>query len=57
MPSLTFYYNRPTRRNIAMGEGPVLRAGTEIFSMSRYHEDQARTKYDKILSGENTLDN
>ena len=51
MPSLVFYYNRPVRNNIAMGEGPVLRAGVEMLNMKRYYEAPARTKYDKIQSG------
>lgn len=51
MPSLVFYYKRPLRQNIPMGEGPVLRAGAEILKMEKYHEDPAYTKYDRILSG------
>ena len=49
MPSLSFYYHRPTATNIPMGEGPVLRAGAEILQMKKYHELPASTKYNRIF--------
>jgi len=49
MPSLVFYYKRPTQVNIPMGEGPFLRAGAEILKMKRYRPEPARTKYNKII--------
>ncbi|MBI1932757.1 MAG: glycoside hydrolase family 88 protein [Ignavibacteriales bacterium] len=49
MPSLAFYYKRPLESNIPMGEGPVLRAGSEILKMNKYFELPAESKYDKIL--------
>lgn len=36
-PSLSVYYSRPRRTDIAMGEGPVLRAGAAILNMPHYH--------------------
>ncbi len=49
MPSLSFYYKRPVATSIPMGEGPVIRAGTEILQMQKYHEQPAEAKYDRIL--------
>lgn len=48
MPSLTFYYNRPTQENAPMGEGPVLRALIEMAKAKRYTEISADEQYDKI---------
>ncbi len=48
MPSLTFYYNRPTQTNDPMGEGPVLRALIEMAKAKKYSEISADTQYDKI---------
>lgn len=48
MPSLTFYYNRPTQENDPMGEGPVLRALVEMAKAKRYTEISADEQYDKI---------
>lgn len=48
MPSLTFYYNRPTQENDPMGEGPVLRALVEMAKAKRYTEISADDQYDKI---------
>lgn len=48
MPSLTFYYNRPTQENAPMGEGPVLRALIEMAYAKRYTEISADSQYDKI---------
>lgn len=44
-PSLSVYYSRPRRTDIAMGEGPVLRAGAEILKMPHYHEIPAYKTY------------
>lgn len=44
-PSLVAYYNRPEKKNIAMGEGPVLRAGAEMLSLKPYHEEPAYKTY------------
>ncbi len=49
MPSLSFYYKRPVATSIAMGEGPVIRAGVEILKMEKFHELPARAKYDRII--------
>ncbi|MDR0988533.1 MAG: glycoside hydrolase family 88 protein [Prevotellaceae bacterium] len=49
MPSLTFYYNRPTQKNDPMGEGPVLRALIEMMDAPRYTEIKAEQQYDKIV--------
>lgn len=49
MPSLTFYYNRPTQKNAPMGEGPVLRALVEMSYAKRYSEISADNQYDKIV--------
>ncbi len=48
MPSLTFYYNRPTQENDPMGEGPVLRALVEMAKAKKYSEVSADEQYDKI---------
>lgn len=48
MPSLTFYYNRPTQKNDPMGEGPVLRALVEMAKAKKYSEISADAQYDKI---------
>lgn len=48
MPSLTFYYNRPTQKNAPMGEGPVLRALVEMAKAKKYTEIKAEEQYDKI---------
>lgn len=48
MPSLSFYYNRPTQTNDPMGEGPVLRALVEMMDAPRYTEISADSQYDKI---------
>jgi rhamnogalacturonyl hydrolase YesR len=44
-PSLVAYYNRPERSNIAMGEGPVLRAGAEMMELKPYREKPASETY------------
>ncbi|MFR9165455.1 MAG: glycoside hydrolase family 105 protein [Dysgonomonas sp.] len=49
MPSLTFYYNRPTLTNAPMGEGPVLRALIEMSYAKKYSEISADDQYDKIV--------
>lgn len=49
MPSLAFYYNRPTQKNAAMGEGPVLRALVEMAKAQKYTEISADSQYDKIV--------
>lgn len=48
MPSLQYYYNRPTQVNDPMGEGPVLRALIEMMDAPRYTEIKAEEQYDKI---------
>ena len=48
MPSLQYYYNRPTQENDPMGEGPVLRALVEMIDAPRYKEIKADNQYDKI---------
>lgn len=48
MPSLQYYYNRPTQTNDPMGEGPVLRALVEMIDAPNYTEIKAETQYDKI---------
>lgn len=48
MPSLAFYYNRPTQSNAPMGEGPVLRALIEMAKAKPYWEIKAEQQYDKI---------
>lgn len=49
MPSLVYYYNRPTQTNDPMGEGPVLRALIEMMDLPRYTEIKAEQQYDKIV--------
>ena len=49
MPSLSFYYNRPTQENDPMGEGPVLRALIEMIDAPKYTEIKAEEQYDKIV--------
>lgn len=49
MPSLQYYYNRPTQENDPMGEGPVLRALNEMIDAPRYTEIRAEEQYDKIV--------
>lgn len=49
MPSLQYYYNRPTQENDPMGEGPVLRALVEMIDAPRYTEIKAEDQYDKIV--------
>lgn len=44
-PSLIVYYTRPQETNIAMGEGPVLRAGVEMMKLKPYHEEPAYKTY------------
>jgi len=48
MPSLSYYYNRPTQENDPMGEGPVLRALVEMMDAPKYTEINAEEQYDKI---------
>jgi unsaturated rhamnogalacturonyl hydrolase len=48
MPSLQYYYNRPTQENDPMGEGPVLRALVEMINAPDYTEIKAEEQYDKI---------
>lgn len=49
MPSLAYYYNRPTQENDPMGEGPVLRALIEMTYAKKYTEVGADSQYDKIV--------
>lgn len=49
MPSITYYYNRPTQVNGPMGEGPVLRALVEMSYAKKYTEIGAEEQYDKII--------
>lgn len=49
MPSLSYYYNRPTQENDPMGEGPVLRALVEMMDARNYTEIKAEEQYDKIV--------
>lgn len=49
MPSLSYYYNRPTQTNDPMGEGPVLRALIEMMDAPKYTEIGADEQYDKIV--------
>lgn len=49
MPSISYYYNRPTQENDPMGEGPVLRALIEMIDAPKYSEIKAEEKYDKIV--------
>ncbi|MDD4968480.1 MAG: glycoside hydrolase family 88 protein [Paludibacter sp.] len=48
MPSLQYYYTRPTQENDPMGEGPVLRALVEMMDAPKYQEIKAESQYDKI---------
>jgi rhamnogalacturonyl hydrolase YesR len=48
MPSLQYYYNRPTQENGPMGEGPVLRALVAMIEAQEYTEINADQQYDKI---------
>lgn len=48
MPSLQYYYSRPTQTNDPMGEGPVLRALVEMINLPKYTEIKAESQYDKI---------
>ncbi|MDD5184651.1 MAG: glycoside hydrolase family 88 protein [Paludibacter sp.] len=48
MPSLQYYYTRPTQGNDPMGEGPVLRALVEMIDAPKYTEIKAESQYDKI---------
>ncbi len=48
MPSMHYYYNRPTQTNDPMGEGPVLRALIEMIDAPRFFEVRAEDQYDKI---------
>jgi rhamnogalacturonyl hydrolase YesR len=48
MPSLKFYYDRPTQVNAPMGEAPVLRALIEMSDAKKYTEISADAQYDKI---------
>ncbi len=49
MPSITYYYSRPTQENDPMGEGPVLRALIEMMDAPKYTEIKAEQQYDKIV--------
>ncbi len=48
MPSLAYYYNRPTQENDPMGEGPVLRALVEMIDAPAYTEISSDSQYDRI---------
>ena len=48
MPSLQYYYTRPTIENDPMGEGPVLRALVEMIDAPKYTEIKAESQYDEI---------
>lgn len=48
MPSIMYYYNRPTQSNDPMGEGPVMRALVEMSYADKYSEIGADSQYDKI---------
>ena len=48
MPSLEYYYTRPTIENDPMGEGPVLRALVEMLDAPKYTETRAESLYDEI---------
>ncbi len=43
--STVFYYNRPRRTNLPMGEGPVIRAGAAVLKMKHYRSAPAYTTY------------
>lgn len=47
-PSIVAYYNRPERKDLAMGEGPVLRAGAEMIGLKPYREQPASNFYHLI---------
>ena len=49
MPSISYYYNRPTQENDPIGEGPVLRALIEMIDAPKYSEIKAEEQYDKIV--------
>jgi rhamnogalacturonyl hydrolase YesR len=49
MPSVAYYYNRPTQSNDPMGEGPVMRALVEMSKAPKYSEISADAQYDKIV--------
>ncbi len=49
MPSVAYYYNRPTQQNDPMGDGPVLRALIEMIDAPKYTEIKAEQQYDKIV--------
>ena len=55
MPSLQYYYNRPTQENDPMGEGPVLRALVEMIDAPKYTEIRAESQYDKIGQKKNSV--
>jgi rhamnogalacturonyl hydrolase YesR len=44
-PSTVAYYERPERKNLAMGEAPVLRAGIEMMTLKPYREEPAWKSY------------
>lgn len=44
-PSTVVYYQRPQRTNLAMGEGPLLRAGAEMMTLKPYREIPASKTY------------
>ncbi|MGF7231509.1 hypothetical protein, partial [Arachidicoccus sp.] len=46
--SIVAYYNRPERKNLAMGEGPVLRAGAEMLDLKPYKDQPASNFYHLI---------
>lgn len=48
MPSVQYYYTRPTQENDPMGEGPVLRALVSMIDAPKYTEIRAEEQYDKI---------
>ena len=50
MPSLVYYYNRPTQENDPMGEGPVMRCLVELTYAKKYTEIRAEEQYDKIVA-------
>ena len=49
MPSLVYYYNRPTQENDTIREGPVLRALVEKIDAHKYTEIKAEEQYDKMV--------
>jgi rhamnogalacturonyl hydrolase YesR len=44
-PSTVAYYNRPQRTDLAMGEGPLLRAGVEMMKLKPYRPEPAYKTY------------